>query len=342
MKERFDALYGNERLKTYLTAAADRGSLSHAYLIEGAAGTGRHLVASLIAKTLVCTASSGKPCGVCLACRKVELGEHPDVLTYSVPRDRKTIGVDTVRAVREEAYYTPNESDRRVFVIENAEAMTVQAQNALLKILEEPPAAAAFLLITESLSSMIPTIQSRAAILRTERFSAEALDGYLTENEPKARALKESDPDAYQAVLRLSDGSAGKALTLLGSKKDGQEVKEAAAAEHVAELLSSGTHPELLLYLNGAAATRDALIRLCELIALAMRDLVAIRTAKNAKCLFFADSEKARAISDRLTIAALLRMGQIASAAAGDLNANVNVQTARILLAEALFEARSV
>ncbi|MCQ2426114.1 MAG: hypothetical protein MJ070_08205 [Lachnospiraceae bacterium] len=342
MSERFSALYANDRLKAYLAGAIDRASLSHAYLIEGAEGSGRHTVASIIAKALVCTGNGEKPCGKCLACRKVELGEHPDVRTFSLPKDRKTISVEIVRTIRDEAVLIPSESDRHVFLIENADAMTAAAQNALLKVLEEPPASVTFLLLTDRASGLIPTILSRVSVLHTEPLSAAQLDGFLTGKEPKAEAMKRTDPQGYAALLRLADGSAGRALTLLGSKKEGQEAKEIAAAEHVIELLAGGTHPELALFLNGAAQTRESLSRLCSFLSLALRDLVAVRTAKNAACLFYSDRRTAEAQADRLTIASLLKMMQITAKAENDLTANVNVTTARTVLAETLWEARSV
>lgn len=342
MSDRFSALYGNDRLKTYLAGAIDRASLSHAYLIEGAAGSGRHTVASFIAKALVCTGTGEKPCGTCLACRKTALGEHPDVKIFSLPKDRKSFGIDSVRTIREEAFLVPSESSSQVFILENAEAMTVPAQNALLKILEEPPGSVTFLLLTDRPSAIIPTILSRVSLLRTERLSDKQLDTFLTEREPKAEKMKESDPKGYEALLRLADGSAGRALSLIGSKKEGQEAKEIAAAARVIEILAGGTHPELLLFLNGTAQTRDSLTRLCSLLSLALRDLIAVRTAKNAACLFYSERQSAMEQADRLTIAALLKMQQLAAKTENDLSANVNVQTARTVFAEALWEARSV
>ena len=342
MSERFSSLYANERLKSYLSGAIDHAALSHAYLIEGTEGSGRHTVASIIAKALVCTGNGEKPCGNCLACRKVELGEHPDVKTFSLPKDRKTFGVETVRTIRDDALLVPSESDKQVFLLENAEAMTLAAQNALLKVLEEPPASVTFLLLTDRASALIPTILSRVAVLHTERLSPKQLDAFLTAREPKAEAMKSTAPKDYEALLRLSDGSAGRALTLIGSKKEGQEAKEFTAAAHVIELLAGGTHPELTLFLNGAAQTRESLSRLCSFLSLAVRDLVAVRTAKNAACLFYSDRQTAEAQADRLTIASLLKMQQIAAKAESDLTANVNVPTARAVLAETLWEARSV
>lgn len=342
MSERFSALYANDRLKAYLAGAIDRKTLSHAYLIEGAEGSGRHTVAAIIAKSLVCTGNGEKPCGNCLACRKAELGEHPDVRVYTVPKDRKTIGVEIIRAIREDAFLLPSESDKQVFLIENADVMTAAAQNALLKILEEPPASVTFLLLTDRISGIIPTILSRVAVLHTEPLSPAQLDDFLTGREPKAEAMKQSDPKGFAALLRLADGSAGRALTILGSKKEGQEAKEIAAAEHIIELLAGGTHSELNLYLNGSGQTREALTRLCSFLSLALRDLVAVRTAKNAVCLFYSDRQTAEAQANRLTIASLLKMQSITAKAGNDLTANVNISVARTVLAETLWEARSV
>lgn len=145
-----------------LKSQLDRGrGLSHAYLISGPDAAARDGLARLLAAAMLCTGAGDKPCGVCPACRKVAAGIHPDLMVVDVPPDKKEILVEQARQMRADAWIRPNEGERKVYVIRNAQAMRVEAQNAILKLLEEGPAYAAFLLLTHSPESLLPTIRSR-------------------------------------------------------------------------------------------------------------------------------------------------------------------------------------
>lgn len=141
------------------------GRLSHAYIIaDPSAGKGKAL-AQLLAQAYVCSAKGDRPCGVCSDCRKAGGNIHPDVIRVSIPEDKRSILVDQVRAMRADAYIRPNEADRKVFIIEDAQTMNDSAQNALLKVLEDGPAYTAFLLLTEYPQQLLPTIRSRCETL---------------------------------------------------------------------------------------------------------------------------------------------------------------------------------
>ena len=138
--------------------------LSHAYLITGGSGGSRAAFAARL--TAACLCEGGRaPCGVCRACRKVSSGAHPDVFRASPAPDRREIAVDQIRALRADAYIRPNEGKRKVYVIDPADAMNPAAQNALLKVLEEGPAYAAFLLLTERPGLLLDTVRSRCELL---------------------------------------------------------------------------------------------------------------------------------------------------------------------------------
>jgi DNA polymerase-3 subunit delta' len=139
--------------------------LSHAYILSGPKGSGKHALALRLAAAYVCTDPGERPCGRCSGCRKVKGDIHPDVIRVAPAEGKRSILVEQVRALRADAYIRPNEAQRKVFVIEDAQAMNESAQNALLKVLEDGPAYLAFLLLTEDAQQLLPTIRSRCEIL---------------------------------------------------------------------------------------------------------------------------------------------------------------------------------
>lgn len=157
-------LAGNSRIRSAVEEAVRGGTLPHAMIIEGEKGTGRHTLAQYIAAAAVCTGEE-TPCGECRGCRLQKAGTHPDI-TVTAPEDgKKNIAVSQIRALRNEAYVKPHMADCRVFIIDRADTMNEQSQNALLKVLEEPPGAAVFILIAESKASLLETVISRCAVL---------------------------------------------------------------------------------------------------------------------------------------------------------------------------------
>ena len=155
------ALAGNARLKEQLAQREEGRGLSHAYLISGPAGSGRHTLARLLAQAMLCQAPGGpRPCGRCAACKKVAAAIHPDVIIQAGDGD-KPISVDLVRALRADAYVRPNEGERKIYLLEGADRMNAAAQNAMLKLLEEGPEYAAFLLLAENAGAVLQTVRSR-------------------------------------------------------------------------------------------------------------------------------------------------------------------------------------
>ena len=141
-------LAGNGPLKRQLELETARRGLSHAYILSGPAGSGKRTLAGLLAAALVCTGGGERPCLSCPNCRKALAGIHPDIVRAG--DDGKDITVAQVRQLRADAYIRPNEADRKVYILENAQTMNPSAQNAMLKLLEEGPGYAAFLLLTNN------------------------------------------------------------------------------------------------------------------------------------------------------------------------------------------------
>ncbi len=136
-------------------------ALSHAYLVTGGGADSRAALARRLAAAYLCEGNGPAPCGQCKHCRKVEGGVHPDVSTLSPLPDRREISVDQARDLRSDAYVRPNEGRRKVYIIDPADAMNPAAQNALLKVLEDGPAYAAFLLLTDQPGKLLDTVRSR-------------------------------------------------------------------------------------------------------------------------------------------------------------------------------------
>lgn len=135
--------------------------LSHAYLISGPDAGARDELARLLAAAMLCTGTGDKPCGTCSACKKVKASIHPDLITVDIPPDKKEILVEQARWMRTDAWIRPNEGERKVYMIRNAQSMRIEGQNAILKLLEEGPAYAAFLLLADNPEALLPTIRSR-------------------------------------------------------------------------------------------------------------------------------------------------------------------------------------
>lgn len=168
-----------------LAAYASGGRLPHALLVEGLSGTLEF--ARELAKIAVCSGETPtgavKPCGLCRDCLKAGKNMHPDIIVRSGGDRARSFHVDEVREIRQEAYIRPNEAENKVFILENAQNMTAQAQNALLKIIEEPPANVVFILTCENKSALLETVLSRVSVIAID--SPRVTDANIAEQAAK-------------------------------------------------------------------------------------------------------------------------------------------------------------
>ena len=203
----FETLLGNDRLKKNLTESLAKNHISHFYLISGPRGSGKKTLAKLMAQSILCQGHR-KPCGSCEPCRKIQNGNHPDFITVEDP-EHKNVAVKIVRQFREDVFIRPNESDYKIYLF--PQDLGVEGQNALLKILEEPPKYGVFLLLTDNPEKILPTVRSRCTELKMQALSQETLQTYLSARFPEA-----AREDISAAALR-SGGFLGQALELLES-----------------------------------------------------------------------------------------------------------------------------
>lgn len=201
----FESLLGNARLKENLTGSIRQGRISHFYLISGPSGSGKKTLARILAAAMQCQAEE-KPCGVCKDCRKALQNTHPDVIWVEDP-DHKTVPVRIVREMRETVFIRPNEGQRKVYIF--PQELGPEGQNALLKVLEEPPAYGAFLLLTDNPEKLLPTIRSRCTELSLHTLTPEEIRQVLS------REFADTPQDVREAAIVRSGGYLGQAKRIL-------------------------------------------------------------------------------------------------------------------------------
>ena len=330
MARDFEDILGNERLCERLGRDARAGKLSHAYVLEGAPGFGKHMMALEIAAALACEhrgeADHAIPCKSCLSCRKILSGNSPDVL-YVNRGEYATLGVDVIRAMHTDVYVAPNDCEKKVYIIEEAHLMTTQAQNALLLILEEPPSYVQFLLLCDSAEALLETIRSRAPVLRLQPIDRHVLDRYLCETMTEAKALKSQSPSEFEELLIASCGSVGIARQLLDATNREPILERRAAAREFLSLCGNGRNSLASLHhLCGLGTKRDTVIRQLEENILCLRDLLVCKQSEEAPLCFFASREEACALSYRFSTPELFRIYEGLERAITALQANANTR----------------
>jgi len=206
----FNEIAGHRQIINSLQSSVKHGRVSHAYIFSGEAGMGKKLLAKTFAKTLQCeaieTGEACEPCGRCRSCLTFESGNQPDVF-YVKPTKTKAIGVDDIREqVSENLVTRPFSSAYKIFIIDHADEMTAQAQNALLKSIEEPAVYAVFILLSRNIHLFLPTVLSRCVTYKLKP---------VPEPDVRAYLLRVGVPSANAGLLsEYAAGSIGRALAL--------------------------------------------------------------------------------------------------------------------------------
>jgi DNA polymerase-3 subunit delta' len=271
----FPQTIGHEPAKRALRNAIEGGRLGASLLFCGPRGTGRGLLARELAMAINCRDRGAQvPCGGCAPCRKIAAGTSGDCIVVQ-PQDRPSIGIDQVRAMLDELALAPVEFERRVFIIDPASALGEEAQNALLKGLEEPPARSLIVLIAEHEAEMLSTIASRCLLVRLSALSPSEVERVLEQ-----RGL---DPDEARARAAWGGGSPGEAL-----EEDAAEVAQM-GADTLARLAGGGAYADpmatiedLVSFSNdargeGASARRLRIGRVLRHVQRGLRDALVLR-----------------------------------------------------------------
>ena len=207
----FRDVVGHESIIGHFKSSIEQGKVAHAYLIHGEKGTGKKMLAGLFAKTLQCEAGGKDPCGTCRSCIQCDSGNQPDIIwvTHEKPT---VISVDDIREqVNNDIIIKPYSSRYKIYIIPEAELMNPQAQNALLKTIEEPPEYAIIMLLTNNLDKMLPTILSRCITLNLKPVGELDMMEYLSRmGIPQAKA---------KFCVGFAFGNLGKAVRLATSEE---------------------------------------------------------------------------------------------------------------------------
>ena len=337
MKASMPEIIGNIALRQRLCKDILSDSLSHAYIIEGRNGSGRHTVALSASAALACQkkqdASAPLPCLDCPSCRKIIERKSPDVIFVGTD-GKASMGVDTARFLREDVRVLPNDLEDKIYIIEDADKMTVQAQNALLLTLEEPPSFAHFFLICNNAESLLETIRSRAPILRTEPVDDYALDEYITKHDKRAAQMKLSNPKEYAELVRSASGGIGKALLLLEPKAWKPIAEQRALAR---DLVNAVVRQEgartILPLLSKFSNKRDILNEQLSALSEALRDLILLKKSDDAILTFYCDRDEAIELSDSISLTFLYSFCQAVGEAIEENKRNANLRLSLLKMA---------
>lgn len=204
----FEALLGNDQLKDNLITSLRRGRASHFYLICGPEGSGKKTLARLLSAAMMCQ-STQKPCLQCSACRKVMSDVHPDMITVTDP-EHKNVAVKIIRQMRDDMFIRPNEGTKKIYLL--PQSLGTEGQNALLKILEEPPSYGVYILLSDTPEKLLPTVRSRCVELKLLPLSEDVLRKQLRQQFPQA------EDASVAAAIRRSGGYLGQAQALLAGE----------------------------------------------------------------------------------------------------------------------------
>lgn len=213
----FENLIGNEKIKQMLNLAVQNNNILHSYMFVGEEGIGKNLFAKQLAQMVLCSDENQKPCGKCKSCLEFNAESHPDFVQIE-PEDGKTIKIDQVRFLQQKVQEKPVTSSKKVYLISQAETMTREAANSLLKTLEEPPEYVVIILTTSNESKILTTIKSRCMKLNFEPIPEEQIINYLRQNG--------LDADITTNMLKHCEGSIGRALKINELKEQYLQIEQ--------------------------------------------------------------------------------------------------------------------
>ena len=322
---KFSEIYGHGSVKETLKRAALTDSVGHAYIFEGPDGVGRFSTALSFASMLLCeNKTEGEPCGTCNICRMCAAGSHPDVRIitnqlYDSSKKSLNILTDTIRSMKQEIYIKPALSDRKIYIIPEADTMNVSAQNSLLKILEEPPLYCIIIMLAQSTGAFLETVLSRSVEIRFSPLERALVEKYLIEN-------NKCTPERASLASGMSGGSIGRALEIL---EDGEAFELRDETLRFFGGILKPAYRNMFDFIKFLKKNKSSYPEIFETIKIFCTDLLRIsetHTEDNVLCLDKKDL--LRAFSDKLSKGAAVEMMDILLECMSDIKQNVNYPAA--------------
>ena len=331
----FGDIFGNERQKSFFEALIREGKLSHAYILEAPTGGGKKMFALRTAAVLAAADDVLEERDK--KCRRILEGLSPDVRILSRGEDgKKTIGVDAVRDFTASVYLAPSELGFQFYIFDEADRITPQAQNALLKIVEEPPRNVYLFLLCENALSLLTTVRSRAQKVSLQVFDESALADY-------ARRVKLSGADDAAKLgfaVRMANGAIGRLRTIL-ENGESEFAAYSAAKQAVEGQAMKGrgiSYYEFLKRICDFVQTREALEALTGYLLSAYGDIARARCTEEAPPVFFSEDE-VRRYAMTFDTGSIVKSFDAVNSVKGDLRFNPNLSLAAAVLAMALWKA---
>lgn len=319
----FNDIVGQEQIKSHIMNAIGVGKVSHAYMICGERYSGKEFIARIFANALVCESETNRPCNKCAACKKAAEDSHPDIIkvTHEKPN---VISVGDIRAsVNEDVAIRPYEGRKKVYIINEAEKMNSQAQNALLKTLEEPPEYVVIILLTTNIEEMLPTIVSRSVVLNMRPVADRLVKEFLM----KYEQIPDYKADICVAFAR---GNLGKAK-LLAKNEEFDKIREEAL--HLMKYIKDMEINELTDAVKRASTFKLEINDYLDLISVWYRDVLMFKATNDANNLIFREEIKyIRKVADTSTYEAIQEVIDALDTAKRRLSANVNFDLTMELL----------
>ena len=275
----FKDIIGQEHIKEHLQNALEQKKISHAYIIHGERSSGKEYIAKVFAMALQCEKGGTEPCGTCQSCMQAVSGNHPDII-YITHEKPKSIGIEDIRTqLIEDVMIKPYCSSYKIYIVDEAEKLTLQAQNALLKTIEEPPAYAVIMLLTSNMDAFLPTITSRCVKLNLRPVQESMVKDYLME--------KMNLPD-YQAQMdaAFSQGNIGKAKQMAESDDFNLMTEQALRILKKSKELELYEMVEMIKELSAEKQNIDEYL---DLFAMWFRDVLFFKATKEVDGLMFKD-----------------------------------------------------
>lgn len=320
----FKDVVGHEQIIEHLISAVEHDMVSHAYIFHGDDGIGKTALAKGFAKLLQCEAGHGDSCDMCHSCKQVESGNQPDIKWITHEKSKTSLGVDEIREqLNGDIQVKPYSGKYKIYIIEDAEKMTQQAQNALLKTIEEPPAYGIILLLTNSMDALLPTIKSRCVTLNVKPATFGQTTEFLME--------RYQIPDYKARVCAaFAQGNIGKAVRMAKLEDFG------AMQEEVLHILKNVDDMEVYEIMDAVKNLAEYKIDIYDAIDMMMvwfRDILMLKITKDLNLLIFADEYPAlNKRAKKSSFAGLDLIIKELEKAKVRLHANVNFDTAMELM----------